>query len=264
MLKTNCIRLNYRLFQLIAIFIFFDGIRSNLIGGNILTLFREGSIFYLFGYAVFKQKCSLKKIIPISILCYFFYHTIVSLVSISFQTNITMSFIIKPYEFLIAIYLFSHFQKLTHQTYDKYILFIIKTGIVFTILNTLLYFIYIPIWINYQKWWGRISCGYPTMDVITLAYTLLILLFYHKLKLNSFTRIFFTIVILIGYLLQFTGTGIVILGIIIPFTLIYYLFAPKKQPLKREILVTFGILILIAGSTISFAKLQFPQGYAQG
>ena len=58
MLKTNCIRLNYRLFQLIAIFIFFDGIRSNLIGGNILTLFREGSIFYLFGYAVFKQKCS--------------------------------------------------------------------------------------------------------------------------------------------------------------------------------------------------------------
>ena len=175
-----------------------------------------------------------------------------------------MSFIIKPYEFLIAIYLFSHFQKLTHQTYDKYILFIIKTGIVFTILNTLLYFIYIPIWINYQKWWGRISCGYPTMDVITLAYTLLILLFYHKLKLNSFTRIFFTIVILIGYLLQFTGTGIVILGIIIPFTLIYYLFAPKKQPLKREILVTFGILILIAGSTISFAKLQFPQEYAQG
>lgn len=264
MLKTNCIRLNYRLFQLIAIFIFFDGIRSNLIGGNILTLFREGSIFYLFGYAVFKQKCSLKKIIPISFLCYFFYHTIVSLVSISFQTNITMSFIIKPYEFLIAIYLFSHFQKLTHQTYDKYILFIIKTGIVFTILNTLLYFIYIPIWINYQKWWGRISCGYPTMDVITLAYTLLILLFYHKLKLNSFTRIFFTIVILIGYLLQFTGTGIVILGIIIPFTLIYYLFAPKKQPLKREILVTFGILILIAGSTISFAKLQFPQEYAQG
>ncbi len=264
MLKTNCIRLNYRLFQLIAIFIFFDGIRSNLIGGNILTLFREGSIFYLFGYAVFKQKCSLKKIIPTSILCYFFYHTIVSLVSISFQTNITMSFIIKPYEFLIAIYLFSHFQKLTHQTYDKYILFIIKTGIVFTILNTLLYFIYIPIWINYQKWWGRISCGYPTMDVITLAYTLLILLFYHKLKLNSFTRIFFTIVILIGYLLQFTGTGIVILGIIIPFTLIYYLFAPKKQPLKREILVTFGILILIAGSTISFAKLQFPQEYAQG
>lgn len=264
MLKTNCIRLNYRLFQLIAIFIFFDGIRSNLIGGNILTLFREGSIFYLFGYAVFKQKCSLKKIIPISILCFFFYHTIVSLVSISFQTNITMSFIIKPYEFLIAIYLFSHFQKLTHQTYDKYILFIIKTGIVFTILNTLLYFIYIPIWINYQKWWGRISCGYPTMDVITLAYTLLILLFYHKLKLNSFTRIFFTIVILIGYLLQFTGTGIVILGIIIPFTLIYYLFAPKKQPLKREILVTFGILILIAGSTISFAKLQFPQEYAQG
>lgn len=264
MLKTNCIRLNYRLFQLIAIFIFFDGIRSNLIGGNILTLFREGSIFYLFGYAVFKQKCSFKKIIPISILCYFFYHTIVSLVSISFQTNITMSFIIKPYEFLIAIYLFSHFQKLTHQTYDKYILFIIKTGIVFTILNTLLYFIYIPIWINYQKWWGRISCGYPTMDVITLAYTLLILLFYHKLKLNSFTRIFFTIVILIGYLLQFTGTGIVILGIIIPFTLIYYLFAPKKQPLKREILVTFGILILIAGSTISFAKLQFPQEYAQG
>ena len=191
MLKTNCIRLNYRLFQLIAIFIFFDGIRSNLIGGNILTLFREGSIFYLFGYAVFKQKCSFKKIIPTSILCYFFYHTIVSLVSISFQTNITISFIIKPYEFLIAIYLFSHFQKLTHQTYDKYILFIIKTGIVFTILNTLLYFIYIPIWINYQIWWGRISCGYPTMDVITLAYTLLFLFYYPKLKLGSITRIIY-------------------------------------------------------------------------
>lgn len=264
MLKTSYATLNYRLFQLIAIFIFFDGIRSNLIGGNILTLFREGSIFYLFGYAVFKQKCSFKKIIPTSILCYFFYHTIVSLVSISFQTNITMSFIIKPYEFLIAIYLFSHFQKLTHQTYDKYILFIIKTGIVFTILNTLLYFIYIPIWINYQKWWGRISCGYPTMDVITLAYTLLFLFYYPKLKLGSITRIIYIMVILVGYILQFTGTGLVLLGVIIPLTLLYYLFTHKKGTLKKEILTTFGIITLIGTSTVSFIRVQFPLEYSQG
>ena len=156
MLKIKYTLINYRLFQLIAIFIFFDGIRSNLIGGSILTLFREGALFYLFAYSVFKQKCGFKGIIPKSILYFFFYHTIVCLFSISLQTNITMSFIMKPYEFLIAIYLFSHFQKLTNQTYDKYILFIIKTGIVFTILNTLLYFIYIPVWVNYQKWWGRI------------------------------------------------------------------------------------------------------------
>lgn len=264
MFRINFTTLNYRLFQLIAIFIFFDGIRSNLIGGNILTLFREGAIFYLFGFAIFKQKCSFKKIIPTSILIYFLYHTIISLVSISLQTNITTSFIIKPFEFLIAIYLFSHFQKLTHQTYDKYILFIIKTGIAFTILNTLLYFIYIPIWINYQKWWGRISCGYPTMDVITLAYTLLFLFYYPKLKLGSITRIIYIMIILVGYILQFTGTGLVLLGVIIPLTLLYYLFTHKKGTLKKEILTTFGIISLIGTSTVSFIRVQFPLEYSQG
>lgn len=264
MLKTSYATLNYRLFQLIAIFIFFDGIRSNLISGNILTLFREGSIFYLLGYAVFKQKCSFKKIIPISVLCYFLYHTIVSIISVSLQTNITISFIIKPYELLIAIYLFSHFQKLTNQTYEKYILFLVKTGVVFVVLNTVFYFIYIPIWKNYQMWWGRISCGYPTMDVITLSYTLLILLYYPNIKLKSITRIIFIIIILIGSILQFTGTGIVILGVILPFTLLYYIFSPNKQLLKREVLFTFSILLLIVGSTISFIKLHFPQEYAQG
>lgn len=264
MIKISHAQLNYRVFQLIAIFIFFDGIRSNLIGGNILTLLREGSIFYLFGYAIFRQKKNFKKSIPTSIWYFFFYHTIICLFSISLQTNISLSFIIKPYEFLIAIYLFCNFPKLTHQTYEKYILFLIKTGVIFVILNTVLYFIYIPIWKSHQMWWGRISCGYPTMDVITLAYTLLILLYYPNLKLKSITRIIFIIIILIGCILQFTGTGIVILGIILPFTLLYYIFSPKKQLLKREVLFTFSILLLIAGSTISFIKLQFPQEYAQG
>ena len=264
MQKISCTTLNYRLFQLIAIFIFFDGIRSNLIGGGILTLFRESAVFYLFGYAIFKQKCSFKKIIPTYILPYFLYHTLIGLVTVSFQTNITTSFIIKPYEFLIAIYLFSHFSKLTNQTYDKYILFLLKIGIIFVTLNTILHFVYIPIWTNYHMWWGRISCGYPTMDIITLAYTLLILLYYPISKLKPYIRIIFITIILIGYILQFSGTGIVIIGIILPFTLLFYLFSSKKQPLKRDILITFSILALIAGSIISFVKLQFPKEYEQG
>lgn len=264
MFRINFTTLNYRLFQLIAIFIFFDGIRSNLIGGNILTLFREGAIFYLFGFAIFKQKCSFKKIIPTSILIYFLYHTIISLVSISLQTNVTTSFIIKPFEFLIAIYLFSNFKKLTNKSYNTYILFLIRTGGIFVILNTILYFIYIPIWTNYQMWWGRISCGYPTMDIISLTYTLLILSYYPNLVLGKFSRIVYIIIILCGCILQFTGTGIVILSLILPLTLLYYLNSSKGQPLKFEILTTLGILIFITGSTISFIKLQFPQEYMQG
>lgn len=264
MFRIHYTTLNYRLFQLIAIFIFFDGIRSNLIGGNILTLFREGTIFYLFGYAIFKQKCSFRKIIPTSILCYFIYHTIICLFSICLQANVSISFVIKPYEFLIAIYLFSHFQQLTNQTYNTYLLFLIKVAIIFVSLNTILYFIYIPIWTNYQMWWGRISCGYPTMDIITLSYTLLILLYCTQINLKSIVRIISIIIILIGCILQFTGTGIVILGLILPFTMLYYLFTSKQQKLKKEVLITFGILLLVTGSLISFIKLQFPQEYAQG
>lgn len=264
MFRIHYTTLNYRLFQLIAIFIFFDGIRSNLIGGNILTLFREGAIFYLFGYAVLKQKCSFKKVIPTSILCYFIYHTIISLFSICLQTNISISFIIKPYEFLIGIYLFSHFQRLTNQTLNKYLLFIIHTGVIFVILNTILYFVYIPIWTQHQMWWGRISCGYPTMDIISLSYTLLILLYWPQLDLKPLARMAFIIIILIGCILQFTGTGIVILGIILPLTILYYIFAPRQQVLKKNILMTFGILLLITASFISFIKLQFPQEYTKG
>ena len=50
----------------------------------------------------------------------------------------------------------------------------------------------------------------------------------------------------------------------LPLTLLYYFFSSKKQPLKREVLITFGILSLITGSTISYIKLQFPQEYTQG
>ena len=55
-IKTS--NLNYFLFQIIIVFIYFDGIRSNLIGGNILTLSREGSIFYLVFYTFYKKHCS--------------------------------------------------------------------------------------------------------------------------------------------------------------------------------------------------------------
>lgn len=261
-LILNLQNFNYFMFLTVVVFIYFDGIRSNLIGGNILTFLREGSIFYLVLYTLYR-KYSIKKIFCTSIICFISYHVFISLISILFQKNVEPSFVIKPLYILGAIYIFKHFEQLTKRSYNDFIYFMIKTGVIFVILNTLLYFIHIPIWEKYHPWFGRISCGYPTMDVITLAYTLILLLFYPNIPISSYKRTIFTIIIIMGMLLQFSGTGLVVLSLILFTSLIFYLFHPTNK-LYKSTIATFAFFLFFSITIFSYIKLYFPNELEKG
>ena len=139
----------------------------------------------------------------------------------------------------------------------------IKTSIVFVILNTILYFIYIPIWTRFQPWFGRISCGYPTMDVITLGYTLILLLFYPNIPISTYKRSIFTIIVIMGLLLQFSGTGLVVLLLISFTSFTFYLFHPSNK-LYKSTLISFAFFFFFSISLFSYIKFYFPNELEKG
>lgn len=253
----------YRLFQFIAILIIFDGVRSNTIGGSFITALRDLSVLFLLWYTVFIKKFSAQKVFSSTILLFIAYHTIISIFTILFQPSYTPALILKPYFLIICIYIFQYFEEITKRTYQEYIKFIITVSIVFVFFNTVFYFVPAPFLIEQKLWWGRISIAYPTMDVVTLSYVLILLMYYPNIKISSIKRIIYMFIIISGIFFQFSGTGIILFGgIFISF--VYYLIFSSNKILKKEILILISIIIMMSGSIISYVKLQFTEEYETG
>lgn len=256
-------RICYFLFQILGCFIFFDGVRSNLIGGNILTILREATVFCLLGYTLFIKRYSLKDAITFDMALFFIYHAIVSLLSIGYQSNITASFVVKPFEFVIGVYLFYYFDQLTQRSYEEYLTYLVKVAIVFVVFNTIMYFYYVPIWEKWHPWWGRISCGYPTMDTISLAYILLVLIFY-PLDISPKKQTIMTVIVIIGLIIQFTGTGIVVLSAIFLLYTIFCFLPTTNKKHKKNLIIGCFVLTLLGGSFLSYIQEKFPDEYKNG
>lgn len=262
-IKNKSTSFLYILFQFIAIFVIFDGIRSNMIGGAIISVLRELTVLFLLCYALFIKKFPYKKIFSQTLLLFIAYHTIICIFTILFQPDYTSALILKPYSLIISIYIFQYFEEITHRTYQDYIRFIVQVSIIFVIFNTIFYFIPAPFLIEQKLWWGRISVSYPTMDVVTLSYVLILLMYYPNIKISSTKRILYMSILILGIFIQFSGTGIVLIGgIFISF--IYYVLFSSQKTLKKETLVLVSIIILTSGSVISYLKIKFPDEYNKG
>lgn len=248
--------LNAVAFRIVVVFIVFDGIRSNLLATGVLSLIREGVLLYLVSQVILIE--GFKKLkVGYSIILFLSYHSVVSLFSLFNEGPVEIGFIIKPFEFVAAIYVFYFYEKLTGKKLYFLIKYIINTSVVFCVINSLLYFIPLPIWNREIFWWGRISCGYPTMDVVTLSYSLTLLLYYPFLNYRKLIKICYTFIIVIEILLNASGTGLLLVCMVLS-----SLFFVKKWNMSNVVVTVF--LFLLGVLMIALFANKFPKEYEIG
>ena len=251
------------LFYILLLFIFFDGIRSNLIIGSYLSLVREATVALLFIYSLRKKMRCRYLGQEILLWPFYVYHIFVCIMTFLLPGYVQMSFVIRPFYVVIGILLFYNYENLTGKSYAYLLTLCTKIAVVFVFLDILFYFVRIPIFRPDTTWWGRISSGYPTMDVVTLAYSLLILLFYRNLKINDYVRTLCIIVVLVGMVVQFTGTGIVLIALILGCAIIYYLMSHKFKS-NKYYFYCFVIICLVSGSALTYVSKNYSMEYRNG
>ena len=150
----------------------------------------------------------------------------------------------------LSIYLFTFYERITGKSFQSLITFIVKVAVAHVIINTFLYFVEIPIWKSFHPYWGRISQGYPTIDVVVLSFSLAICLMYSRLELKSATRVLFSFILVVGNILQASGTGVVMLVFIFLLAILLPLFQKNGKKSVRVPLVT----LVIVGLSFSTAS----------
>lgn len=250
------------LFNILLVFMYFDGIRSNLVIGSYLSIFREIVLVILICYCL-KRKNNTGVSKNIMVWPFLWYHAFVCVMTFLLPGYVQPSFILKPFYLFFCILLFCNYENLTGRQYSSLFTKCAKMAVVFVIVDILFYFIRIPIFRPDTTWWGRISCGYPTMDIVTLAYSLIILLFYRGLKMNDYIRTLCIVIVVVGMIVQFTGTGLVLMAMILFSGLVYYLITHKLKA-NRYYLYSIVIFCLLSGSAIAYVAKTYPQEYRDG
>jgi hypothetical protein len=228
---------NWILFKILVVFIFYDGIFDNFLYDD-FSLIKIFVIGYLFCVAIVEQcRNFYVKVLGFEIVLFYVYHSAVGLISLPFALSPTASFeFCCMYQLPVAIYSFYYFENLTRVSYNRLLTFFVKVAVSFAVVNTVLYFVDIPIWERAHKWIGRISCSYPTSDVAILSYALVTLLFFDGINLSSSKRLLFTSIVFLCIVFQFSGTGVVLLICIIFACIIavFFRFSPIiKTHIKR-------------------------------
>lgn len=179
-----------------------------------------------------------------------------------------ITYLYKNIQFFLLIYVFSKYEYVTGCSFEFLLRRFINYCLVFVIINLIAYFIYIPIFEKFRPWWGRISHGYPTMDVITLTYALFIYYFlFLKIEKKFFINLLKLLLLLIGIVMQFTGTGIVCLVLFFMFVFMSVVFKPNILRVEKsdKIFLTFVLSGLILGWWLNnYMQKNHPVIYKNG
>lgn len=152
--------------------------------------------------------------------------------------------------FPVLLYIFTNMERFTDIKWKDYLSRFINAMCVYVFLNFLLYYVSIPFLITErQRYWGRLTVGYPTIDVILLCLALgflLIIQNYWSVKQNVIKFI----IILIGIAVQASGTSLVLLSVllIIVFAYNFRIGLKKKMDLRYFRRTAFAALFIICGS----------------
>jgi hypothetical protein len=254
-MKYNKYSRTYFLFQILVIFVFYDGILHNSVFGSIKNI-QYVTLLILLSIAI-KEKCRFSKhICNIWLILFLLYHIIVGVFSIpDFIDNeleglrIYRKYFILP----VSLYLFYHFETITRQPYSKILLYKVNVAVVYVFVNTFLYFVELPVWDRYHPWWGRITQGYPTCDVVSLAFVLALLMLYKDLNISNIKRTLYSIVIVLEILMIASGTGIIlIVTVFVAAVLQICIFDRFVNKLKNYLLyfICFFVCFFIVGNEI--------------
>lgn len=163
----------------------------------------------------------------------------------------------KKYTFFIFSLICFYHSPLFGISNNKLLYFFAQNELVWSILNPILYFIK-PFFLTERAgmWFGRISVGYPTIDVVLYAIAIAVFLF-HEDNLRFYKRnVVFCIILFIGIFMQASGTGIVL-----SFVIIFFLLFSKCNHRFKWRKILFLFLGIFLSSVSAFTILQKKDAY---
>lgn len=258
-------RLNYFLFQIIGFFIFFGAIigKSIFAPAAILRVLAFSALFVICLIHRKKLRCFPKTISKYSAITFYLFFVLIGFFSLDalIDSENEGGRIYRQYFFfLVFIYEFVNFTKLTGKPISDFLHFLVKIAVTWVIINTLLYFVELPIWENFRNWPGRISNGYPTVDVICLCFALIIVLFVEKLGTSKWKRLICTFIIIAGIISQFSGTGTVaLITILITFSIVTLISNDLSGDLKQNFFLSIFAFILFVMTGFGYFYTKEPE-----
>ncbi|GJM62000.1 hypothetical protein PEDI_25520 [Persicobacter diffluens] len=249
----------------------FDGVRSRLVFGAILSPLRDIAWVALLGICLINNRFRVSsRAFNIGIWLFFGYLALFSSVSVVgaiFNSFFGLTIFLKYFQFPIFLLLFLNYEHLTNFPYEKLIRITVRLMVLFVYVNIIFFTVDFHIFDRFRPWYGRISHGYPTMDCITLCYGLILYLFSNVKNDSKMKFIFVFFTFLLGIGMQVTGTGsvallFILLGVFILFILDKHFFLENKRKSMVLVLLFFlccfwgGIMVLKQTSPLLFEKIQ--------
>ena len=168
--------------------------------------------------------------------------------------------------FPIFLYIFSNLRNMSGMSYETYFRHYINAMCFYVVISTGLYFVHIPFLISVnERYWGRITVGYPTIDVIMIS-SALALLFFNKNGWNVKGMIIRAFCLILGIIATASGTGMALLCIVVVLMVIHNcgnMREDKNSLLKTRMTFIALLFVFLTGgiTAISYFKNKNPQLY---
>ncbi|QCU73138.1 hypothetical protein [Pseudoalteromonas distincta] len=245
----------------IIFFFVFDGVRDNVSFSTLLTILREAAIAFVVSitlFSLFSNRVKVKKhLVPyffiflvLFIGCVFSLYATIFPVFDSLQAlSSPISIITKQLQFFLLVVVFYKYEDITGAELEGLILFFVYLAIIYALITPIFYF-YPPPFLDDYKSWGRLGIGYPTMDAQMFFYAFVFVTFY--LKMTRLRFFILSSVLILGALLQVTGTGFATLFALIISVMLF----PSKQ--SRGLMLA---LILLSGFIVTITYFTYADKF---
>lgn len=227
-------------------------------------------VVFLLAIIILKKGKAVKSPIPKLISVFYIYIIIYGLLSIPdfFEFGIDGIKVLKNYIWLpILFYIFRHTHSITSYNISTAINIYVKVMVYYCIINLILYFIYVPIWKTWHPYWGRITVGYPTVDVVLICFALILLYFYPNKWHNTKITVY-SIILIMSLLGLASGTGILLLILFYGSYMIYMIHVSIKKKnrkgyisnyVKKPFLLCNLFLIVLFSSFLTYIQNTTPE-----
>ena len=247
------------IYKLLIVCISFDGLFSNvIIPLNYLKYFLMAIlIFFIIVRNNYRLSFPFKNFF---LKLYVLIIVLTVIKSISFFMNYGFAGIEIPakYLFFVISLICFNYTFLFGISNQKLLQFFAKTELVWSIINPILFFLRPSILkASAGQWAGRITVGYPTIDVVLYAIAIAVFLFDHENQKNYKKRVLASVILIIGTFLQASGTGAVLVFMEMCFLLFTLMPVKTNQAVKyRWRKIMFLLMLVGAGFLSAITYLQ--------
>lgn len=163
--------------------------------------------------------------------------------------------VIKKYAFVPFLFFCFYHSDLFRVKGSVLVRFFAQSMVLYSLLSVFLYFVRIPIWNDFQRfYWGRVTVGYPTIDVVNCAIAVGILFFCSEREFSIFHKIVDIFVLVVFIILQTSGTGFGLLFGLLVGTIFCVCFKFKLDSSEisniKKVAFGVGVVLFTFGSSV--------------